>query len=173
MYIKKEITTTAQDYKYLVQFTEFYRKKSNFLLMMGGTVLAVASLILGALNIIPLWLGIALAVVFLMTIPFVLLKIRKKIKDGIKYGKVVLNTTRTLELTGAGIKIYGGRTDTNVEAGWNTIFAVYELENCFLLYITHDTAFCINKSQLLLTESYELRSEFIKRLKHRFFKRCK
>ncbi|MCH5324618.1 MAG: YcxB family protein [Eubacterium sp.] len=173
MYIKKDITTTAEDYKYVVYFTEYYRKKSNFLLMMLGALLAVVALTMGAVGVYPWWIGIIAAVVFLSIIPIILFRIQKKIKDGVKYGKVTLNTTRTVEFNGTDIHIYGGRTATDVSVRWDKVFAVYELEHCFLIYLTPDSAFCINKSQLLLNEAYEMRNEFIKRLRHRFYKRCK
>ncbi len=173
MYIKKEITTSAEDYKQLVHFTEYRQKKSNIMMIAASCVAAAIVITLTILNIIPPVVGIVAAVIFLSEIPITIIRVNKKVKDGVKYGKVVLNTTRTLEITGMGIRIYGGRTATDVTAKWDTIFAIYELKNCFLLYLTHDSAFCINKSQLLMTDIYEMRKEFIKRLKNRFYKRCK
>ncbi len=172
MYIKKDITTTADDYREIVHFTEFHRKKSNYLIIALSIVLAAAGVLLGVLNVYPIWVGIIIAAVCLMLIPIVFIRINKKVKDGIKYGKVALNATRTLELTPSSINIFGGRTETDVSAKWDTVFAVYELEKSFIIYLTQNSAFCVNKAQLSLNEIYDMRNEFIRRIRNRFFKKC-
>ena len=55
----KEITTTAEDYRTLVKFTEYSLKKSNNILFIAMAVLAVASLVIGLAGIIPLYISAA------------------------------------------------------------------------------------------------------------------
>ena len=91
----KEITTTAEDYRTLVKFTEYSLKKSNNILFIAMAVLAVASLVIGLAGIIPLYISAAVCLLCAAVILADVLIISKKAKDGIKYGKVVLNAKRT------------------------------------------------------------------------------
>ena len=91
----KEITTTAEDYRTLVKFTEYSLKKSNNILFITMAVLAVASLVIGLGGIIPLYISAAVCLLCTAVILADVLIISKKAKDGIKYGKVVLNAKRT------------------------------------------------------------------------------
>ena len=59
----KEITTTAEDYRTLVKFTEYSLKKSNNILFIAMAVLAVASLVIGLAGIIPLYISAAVCLI--------------------------------------------------------------------------------------------------------------
>ncbi len=175
---RKEITTTADDFKRIVLFTEYGRKKINIILIAIFITLAVAGLILGIINIIGSQLIVALIGFGLFLICgvaalFVHLRILKLIKDGVKYGKVTLNEKRIFEYDTEAVKIHGGRKGTDVTALWHTIFAIYELDDCFIIYITYRTAFCVPKNQLSGNESYTLRTYFQKRLQERFYLKTK
>ena len=160
----KEITTTAEDYRTLVKFTEYSLKKSNNILFIAMAVLAVASLVIGLAGIIPLY--ISAAVCLLCAI------ISKKAKDGIKYGKVVLNAKRTFSYDAASVRVFGGRTATNINAQWGTIFKIYEIEKCFIIYFRYNLAFCLPKNQLTPQETLDVRNYFIKKMDGRFVKKC-
>ena len=159
----KEITTTAEDYRTLVKFTEYSLKKSNNILFITMAVLAVASLVIGLGGIIPLYISAAVC----------LLIISKKAKDGIKYGKVVLNAKRTFSYDAASVRVFGGRTATDINAQWNTIFKIYEIEKCFIIYFRYNLAFCLPKNQLTPQETLDVRNYFIKKMDGRFVKKCK
>ena len=100
----KEITTTAEDYRTLVKFTEYSLKKSNNILFITMAVLAVASLVIGLAGIIPLYISAAVCLLCTAVILADVLIISKKAKDGIKYGKVVLNAKRTFSGIGKGVR---------------------------------------------------------------------
>lgn len=170
---KKEIITTADDYKRLVYFTQFSLKKYPTVVITAASILIIASIIIGIIGIIPILIAAAICAVLFGIIAFFPLFAAKKAKDGIKYGKVAINAKRTFEYDTAGIKIYGGRTETNINAAWNTLFAIYELDDCFIIYITYEAAFIISKSQLTLPEAIQMRNYFEKRMQNRFFLRCK
>lgn len=170
---RKEIITTAEDYKQLVYFTEFQRKKYPTVIIIIAAVLSVAALVIGLIGIIPLLVSLAICVVCLGVIAFFPLKAVKTANDGIKYGKVALNAKRTLEYDGVSIRIYGGRTNTDINAAWQTVFAIYEINECFLVYITFDKAFCISKSQLTVQEAVDMRNYFAKKMQDRFYLKCK
>lgn len=170
---RKEITTTADDYRQLVFFTEFRQKKLTVPLMLILGLLALTALALGIIGIIPLIAGIAAAAVSAAVIVFFPIKTAKTAKDGIKYGKVSINAKRIFEYDTSGIRIYGGRTGTDINAAWETVFSIHELESCFIIYITFRTAFCVPKSQLTMQETVQLRNYFTKRLQHRFYLHCK
>lgn len=72
----------------------------------------------------------------------------KKAKDGIKYGKVVLNAKRTFSYDAASVRVFGGRTATDINAQWDTIFKIYEIEKCFIIYFRYNLAFCLPKISL-------------------------
>lgn len=97
----------------------------------------------------------------------------KKAKDGIKYGKVVLNAKRTFSYDAASVRVFGGRTATDINAQWNTIFKIYEIEKCFIIYFRYNLAFCLPKNQLTPQETLNVRNYFIKKMDGRFVKKCK
>lgn len=77
----KEITTTAEDYRTLVKFTEYSLKKSNNILFITMAVLAVASLVIGLGGIIPLYISAAVCLLCTAVILADVLIISKKAKD--------------------------------------------------------------------------------------------
>ena len=165
----KEITTTAEDYRTLVKFTEYSLKKSNNILFIAMAVLAVASLVIGLAEIIPLYISAAVCLICVAVILTDILLISKKAKDGIKYGKVVLNASYDT----ASVRVFGGRTATDINAQWNTIFKIYEIENCFIIYFRYDLAFCLPKNQLTPQDIMNVRNYFTKKMDGRFIKKCK
>lgn len=169
----KEITTTAEDYRTLVNFTEYTLKKSNNILCITMAVLAVASLIIGLAGIIQLYISCAISTLCAAVILIDVLLVSKKAKDGIKYGKVVLNAKRTFSYDTASIRVFGGRTATDINAEWHTIFKIYEIEKCFIIYFRHDLAFCLPKNQLTPQEILNVRNYFTKKMDSRFIKKCK
>ena len=169
----KEITTTADDYRTLVKFTEYSLKKSNNILFIAMAVLAVASLVIGLAGMLPLYVTAALFIICVSVILSDILLISKKAKDGIKYGKVALNAKRTFSYDAASVKVFGGRTATDINAQWNTIFKIYEIENCFIIYFRYDLAFCLPINQLTPQETLNVRNYFIKKMDGRFIKKCK
>ena len=169
----KEITTTAEDYRTLVKFTEYSLKKSNNILFIAMAVLAVASLVIGLTGIIPLYISAAVCLLCVAVILADVLIISKKAKDGIKYGKVVLNAKRTFSYDAASVRVFGGRTATDINAQWATIFKIYEIEKCFIIYFRYNLAFCLPKNQLTPQETLNVRNYFIKKMDGRFIKKCK
>lgn len=169
----KEITTTAEDYRTLVNFTEYTLKKSNNILCISMAVLAVISLIIGLAGIIPLYISGAVSVLCAAVIIVNILLVSKKAKDGIKYGKVVLNAKRTFSYDTTSVRVFGGRTATDINAQWNTIFKIYEIEKCFIIYFRYDLAFCLPKNQLTPQEILNARNYFTKKMDGRFIKKCK
>ncbi len=165
---RKEIITTADDYREIVRFTEFKRKKSPLIISLIMAVSAVVGVVLAVIGIIPFRASAIIAVICLAVVFFFPIKVSITVKNGIRRGKVLLNAKRLVEIDGAYIKITGGRTDTNVCAPWHTVFSVYETEKCFIIYITYETAFCINKKQLSPNEVLDLRNYFIKKMDTRF-----
>lgn len=97
----------------------------------------------------------------------------KKAKDGIKYGKVALNAKRTFSYDAASVRVFGGRTATDINAQWDTIFKIYEIEKCFIIYFRYNLAFCLPKNQLTPQETLDVRNYFIKKMDGRFVKKCK
>ncbi len=166
---KKVITTTADDYREIVRFTNFRRKKATVPVMIIAAVLAVTSLVLGVIGIIPIIVGIIAAVVFAGVVLYFPISTATTIRNGIKNGKVSINAKRTFEYDTANLKIYGGRTETDINALWHTIFAIYETERSFLIYITFEKAFCLCKDQLDGNEVYKLRNYFMKKLQERYY----
>ena len=169
----KEITTTAEDYRTLVSFTEYTLKKSNNILCISMAALAVISLIIGLAGIIPLYISGAVSVLCAAVIIVNILLVSKKAKDGIKYGKVVLNAKRTFSYDTTSVRVFGGRTATDINAQWNTIFKIYEIEKCFIIYFRYDLAFCLPKNQLTPQEILNARNYFTKKMDGRFIKKCK
>ena len=169
----KEITTTAEDYRTLVSFTEYTLKKSNNILCISMAVLAVISLIIGLAGIIPLYISGAVSILCAAVIIVNILLVSKKAKDGIKYGKVVLNAKRTFSYDTTSVRVFGGRTATDINAQWNTIFKIYEIEKCFIIYFRYDLAFCLPKNQLTPQEILNARNYFTKKMDGRFIKKCK
>lgn len=169
----KEITTTAEDYRTLVNFTEYSLKKSNNILCIAMAVLAVISLVIGLAGVVPLYISAAVSVLCAAVIITDILLISKKAKDGIKYGKVVLNAKRTFSYDTASIRVFGGRTATDITAPWHTVFKIYEIEKCFIIYFRHDLAFCLPKNQLTPQEILNVRNYFTKKMDGRFIKKCK
>lgn len=169
----KEITTTADDYRTLVSFTEYTLKKSNNILFIAMAALAVISLVIGLAGIIPLYVSAAVSVICVVVILADVFRISKKAKDGIKYGKVVLNAKRTFSYDAASIRVFGGRTATDINAQWDTIFKIYEVEKCFIIYFRYDLAFCLPKNQLTPQETLNVRNYFVKKMDGRFIKKCK
>ncbi len=165
---RKEIITTADDYREIVRFTEFKRKKSPIIISIVMAVIAAISLVLAVLNIIPFLIAGIISVVCVIVILSFPIRVSITVKNGIKRGKVLLNAKRLVEIDGAYIKITGGRTDTNVCTPWHTVFSVYETAECFIIYITHETAFCMQKRQLTANETLDLRNYFIKKMGDRF-----
>lgn len=166
---KKLITTTADDYKEIVHFTNFRRKKYTVpIMIISGTVGAIL-LILGLLGILPVVIGIVGATVCLGITLFFPINNAVTVKNGIRRGKVLINAKRTLEYDTTHLKIYGGRTDTDINALWHTIFAIYETERSFLIYITYEKAFCLCKAQLTADEMMKVREYFIKKLGERYY----
>lgn len=169
----KEITTTAEDYRTLVNFTEYTLKKSNNILFIVMALLSVATLVIGLAGVIPLYISAAVCLICVAVILTDILLISKKAKDGIKYGKVVLNAKRTFSYDTTSVKVFGGRTATDINAQWNTIFKIYEIEKCFIIYFRHDLAFCLPKNQLTPQEILNTRNYFTKKMDGRFIKKCK
>lgn len=169
---KKEITTTSEDYKNLVYFTEFKQKPYVIPLMVLFIIIAVAMLAFGLFGILPVYISVPIAAVFALASLFFPYKAKLKAKQGIKNGKVALNAKRTLEYDTTGLKIYGGRTETNINMPWNTMFAIYETDKCFIVYLTFQSAFVIGKSQLTLQEVIDMRNYFEKQMQNRFFLLC-
>lgn len=169
----KEITTTAEDYRTLVKFTEYSLKKSNNILCIAMAALAVISLVIGLAGIIPLYISGAISILCAAVVLTDALLVSKKAKDGIKYGKVALNAKRTFSYDTTSVKVFGGRTATDINAQWNTIFKIYEIEKCFIIYFRHDLAFCLPKNQLTPQEILNTRNYFTKKMDGRFIKKCK
>ncbi|MBE6881220.1 MAG: YcxB family protein [Ruminococcaceae bacterium] len=166
---KKEVITTADDYREIVRFTNFKRKKATVPIMIAASVLATVALILGIIGVIPIIIGIIAAVTFAGVALYFPLSTAVTVKNGIKNGKVSINAKRTFEYDTANLKIYGGRTETDINALWHTIFAIYETERSFLIYITFEKAFCLCKDQLNGNEVYKLRNYFMKKLEERYY----
>ena len=166
---KKLITTTAEDYREIVRFTNYKRKKLTVPIMIIASVLAVAALVLGIIGIIPIIAGIIAAIFFVGVVLYFPIKTEITVKNGIKNGKVLINAKRTIEYDTTNLKIYGGRTETDINASWHTIFAIYETERSFLIYITFEKAFCLCKDQLDGNEVYKLRNYFMKKLEERYY----
>lgn len=74
----KEITTTAEDYRTLVKFTEYSLKKSNNILFIAMAVLAVASLVIGLAGLIPLYISAAVCLICVAVILADVLIIQRK-----------------------------------------------------------------------------------------------
>ena len=110
----KEITTTAEDYRSLVSFTEFTLKKSNNIICIIAAAVAVAVLVIGLAGLIPLYVSGAVGAVCACVILVTALLVKKKADDGIKYGKVLLNAKRTFSYDTQAVKVVGGRTDTDI-----------------------------------------------------------
>ncbi len=170
---EKEITTTADDYRSIVRFTEYRLKKLPKITMISCFLLCNVAVILGLFGIIPFPYWLIVGALFVLAAAYFPIKVAVTVKNGIKYGKVAINTKRKFSLDTVGIRLVGGRTGTNISAPWETLFAVYEINECFLIYFRHDSVFCIAKNQLTLPQVTELRNHFIKRLGQRFFRLCK
>ena len=169
----KEITTTAEDYRSLVSFTEFTLKKSNNIICIIAAAVAVAVLVIGLAGLIPLYVSGAVGAVCACVILVTALLVKKKADDGIKYGKVLLNAKRTFRYDTQAVRVFGGRTDTDISFSWNTIFKIYETEKYFFIYFRYDLAYCLPKDQLTMQEALEVRNYFIKKMEGRFVKKCK
>ena len=166
---KKLITTTAEDYREIVYFTNFRRKKHTVPIMIISAVVGVILLILGIIGIIPIFIGIPAFVICLGVTLFFPISTAITVKNGIRRGKVLISAKRTVEYDTMNLKIYGGRTDTDINALWHTIFAIYETQRSFLIYITYEKAFCLCKSQLTADEVLKVRQYFVKKLGGRYF----
>ncbi|MBQ8932132.1 MAG: YcxB family protein [Ruminiclostridium sp.] len=166
---KKLVTTTAEDYREIVRFTNFKRKKYTVPVMIISAVVGVILLLLGIIGIIPIFVGIPAFVICLGVTLYFPVSTEITVKNGIKRGKVLISAKRTIEFDTMTFKIYGGRTDTDINASWHTIFAVYETDRSFLIYITYEKAFCLCKAQLTSDEVLRLRDNFAKRLDGRYF----
>ena len=166
---RKEITTTADDYREIVNFTEYKLRKLPVTTMVVAAILAIASVVLGVTGTLPLIAGVASALVCCAAIIFFPVKIRRTIKNGIKWGIVSINAKRTLEFDGATLSISGGRTDTDISVPWHTVFAIYETEKCFFIYLTFQKAYCVQKNQLTPNEILDVRNYFIKKMGNRFY----
>lgn len=166
---KKEIITTADDYREIVRFTNYKRKKATIPIMIASAVLAVVALVLGITGIIPLIAGVIAAVILVGVAISFPARTAVAVKNGIKNGKVAINARRTFEYDASCLKIYGGRTGTDINVPWHTIFAIYETERSFLIYITFETTFCLCKSQLDGNEVYNIRNYFMKKLGERYY----
>lgn len=167
----KEITTTAEDYRSLVNFTEFTLKKSNNIICIISAAVAVTVLVVGLAGLMPLYIsslaGAACACVIFVTV----LLVRKKANDGIKYGKVLLNAKRTFSYDTQTVRVVGGRTGTDISFAWNTIFKIYETQKYFFIYFRYDLAYCLPKELLNMQEVLEVRNYFIKKMGNRFIKK--
>lgn len=169
---EKEIVTTADDFRELVHFTQLIKKwwvrPLIVLLTLCGTVFLTLS-IMGIL--LPLWAGIAIAVLCAAGISVFFLRVNKLAKEGIQYGAVSVGNKRTVIINHNGIYVKGGRTNTNAFSPWETIFAAYDRKKCYIIYLTIASTFVISKSQLSLTEQYEVTTAFQKKLGKRYYKK--
>ena len=86
---------------------------------------------------------------------------------------VVFIAKRTFSYDFASVRVLGGRTATDINAQWNTIFKIYEVENCFIIYFRYDLAFCLPKNQLTPQDIMNVRNYFTKKMDGRFIKKCK
>ena len=166
---KKLITTTAEDYREIVYFTNFRRKKHTIPVMIISGAVGVILLLLGIFGIIPIFIGIPAFIICLGVTLFFPISTAVTVKNGIRRGKVLINAKRTVEYDTMNLKIYGGRTDTDINALWHTIFAIYETQRSFLIYITYEKAFCLCKAQLTADETLKVRQYFAKKLGERYF----
>ncbi len=166
---KKLITTTAEDYREIVYFTNFRRKRHTVPIMIISAVVGIILLLLGIIGVIPVFVGIPAFAVCLGVTLFFPINTAVTVKNGIRRGKVSINAKRTVEYDTMNLKIYGGRTETDINASWHTIFAVYETDRSFLIYITYEKAFCLCKSQLNGDEILKIRNYFAKKLGGRYF----
>lgn len=166
---KKLITTTAEDYREIVYFTNFRRKKHTIPVMIISGAVGVILLVLGLTGIIPVFIGIPAFVICLGVTLYFPISTSITVKNGVRRGKVSINAKRTIEYDTMNLKIYGGRTETDISALWHTIFAIYETERSFLIYITYEKAFCLCKAQLTADEILKVRSYFAKKLGGRYY----
>ena len=97
----KEITTTAEDYRSLVSFTEFTLKKSNNIICIIAAAVAVAVLVTGLAGLIPLYVSGAVGAVCACVILVTALLVKKKADDGIKYGSAERKKDIQLRYTGS------------------------------------------------------------------------
>lgn len=167
---KAEITTTPEDIKELVFFTQVIKKWWVRPLMILLMILSVFLLTIGFFNIIPIWSGITVLLLTICYISGCFINVKRLTKQSIRSGTVALSNKRTLTFHNDSLELSGGRTNTYVKKSWDTIYEAFERKNCYIIYITITTAFVIHKSQLDLQQRYELSDCLIKSLGHRYHK---
>lgn len=170
MFIRREVTSTAEDYRQLVRFTRYKLAVLPKIIMFIFPVLSLLVILLTVFGVLPLFVGIPLAAVIAGCIIIVPIQ-TKRIEDRTVRNANSLGVTRTIELDTAVMRIYGGRTHTNIEMPWQLMFAVYETDDYFFVYLKQDSVFIISKTGMQLTDIYDMRNEFIKRMQNRYYKK--
>lgn len=167
-----QTTTTAQDYKKLVFFNMFLKKKLMMFLMPIAAVISLAAVIGKSLGIIEMsdWYY-TVCLVFLGLLVLLLFAFELTVKRFIASDRLVINNERTITISDLGILEEGGIEKSKGEFRWELMFQAFETKHFFYIYINTVQAIILPKRDFRSGEIIEAEKLIEEKLSGRFVKR--
>lgn len=163
---------TAEDYRRLVFFHIFLRKRIMlyFLIFAGVVSIAVAFAKLSGLSAVADWyLYVCLAFLGLALLQY--LVFRFTVKRFIASDKVVIDNERSVAIDESGIAVEGGKENSSATYRWDMFYNAYDTKNYFYLYINTAQAVILPKRDFRPEELPVLETLIREKLGEKFHKR--
>ena len=164
--------TSAEDYKALVFFNMYLKKKITFYFMIVAAVLsfaASAAKLAGVVEISDWYFYVCLAFLGLVVLQYGLFLF--SVKQFLKSDQLIVDNTRTITVSESGIEEVGGRANSAGSYQWKVFYNGYETKNYYYLYINTMQAIILPKKEFDQNQNEVLRDLFSKKLGRKFHKR--
>jgi len=164
--------TTAKDYKKLVFFNTFLKKKIMMILTPVAGVISIAAIIgksTGTIEISDWYYYVCLALLALIVLQYILYE--SSVKKFLKSDSLVVENERTVTVSESGIAEEGGIEKSSGEFQWEVFYQVFETKQYFYLYINTVQAIILPKRDFSGEQIDTLRSLLQANLENRFQKR--
>lgn len=169
--ITLQTKTTAEDYKALIFFNMFLKKKAMFYFLVIVAIFSLAAIIGRLAGIIPMtdwYFYVCLAFWGLLVLQYILFEY--VVKKFLASDKLVVNTERTMVIKDPGI-IVDDKENSFASYKWDTFFIAYDTKKYFFLYINTAMALILAKRDFNDEEIRVLEALFKEKLGKKFRKR--
>ncbi|MEL7654755.1 MAG: YcxB family protein [Bacillota bacterium] len=164
--------TTAQDYKKLVFFNTFLKKKLMVFLMPIGAVISLAAVIgksIGKVEISDWYYYVCLSFLWLLVLLYVVFIF--SVKRFLASDRIIIDDEITVTINETGVMQEGRKAKSAGEFQWDMFYQSYETKHYFYLYINTLQAIILPKRDFSGTEIAAVEKLIKEKLGRRFIKR--
>lgn len=167
-----QLKTTAQDFKSLIFFNMFLKKRIMAFLLPIAAVLSAGAVIgkyTGMIEVKDWYFFVCLAFLGLIVLQFVLFEY--SVKRFLKSDQLVVDNERTVTISETGVTEEGGKENSSGIFQWDVFYCVYETKKYFYLYINTMQAVILPKRVFTKEEVIVLENLIKEKMGRNFYKR--